>query len=257
MTELLQQASIRNRWLPFSKIGLQAGEELLLCFPYAGVSAAIYRKWAEQLPASLELMPVELPGHGGRLREAPLHSVAEMGASAADALAHLCQGRYSVFGHSLGAMVAFEMVRILVGRGQPPVHLFVSGCRAPHVLPIHRGSHLLPPHALRQRLRSWGGAPEEVLMQSELMTQLEPALRADLEAVENYLCVSSPDVGVPITAFAGMSDPLAPPESVAEWSQYTSDYFAMRLVPGNHFFLHQFQPLLLGLIAREFEFAHL
>lgn len=254
MAEPLRKVSIHNRWLPHSKRGSQAGRALL-CFPYAGASAAIYREWPDQLPASLEVMPVELPGHGCRLSERPLHSVAEMAAAAADALAPLCRGQYTLFGHSLGALVAFEMVRILVSRGQPPLHLFVSGSRAPHVLPVDAGSHLLPPQALRQRLRSWGGAPEEVLTQSELMTLLEPVLRADLEAANNYVCGSLLDVRVPITAFAGMSDPLAPPEAVAEWSRYTSGYFAMRLMPGNHFFLHAFRPLLLGMIAHEFEFA--
>ena len=227
----------------------------LVCFPYAGAGAAVFREWREHLPTSISPLAIEYPGRGSRLAERPLRSVAELSASAAEALLPILRRPYAVFGHSLGARVAYEFTRLLSALGHPPVHLFVSGCRALHLPPTEPSSYALPLPELCDRLRRWGGAPEEVLTQPELLALLEPALRADLEAAERHQSTGIADADVPITAFAGTNDSLAPRELVADWSKYTSRYFALRLVPGGHFFLQSSQPLLIATLVRELDLA--
>ena len=232
-----------------------SSEVRLVCFPYAGGAATEFRQWIEELPATLEPLPVEYPGRGSRFKEAPLRSVIDLAHAAAQALEPFCVGPYVLFGHSLGALVAFEVSRLLRKRGQAPLHLFVSGSRAPHSAALEPPTYSIPPAAFYDRLRGWGGIPAEFLGQPQLLAMVEPILRADLEAAETYRCSPPQDLRIPITAFAGMSDPLAPPTLAAEWSAYTSGYFALRLIPGDHFFLSSRRSLLLGMIVRELELA--
>ena len=237
-------------WLP-RRHERAAGRTALLCFPYAGAGASIFREWPSESPSWLDPMPVEFPGRASRLRERPLSTVAELAETAAAALEPFCSAPYALFGHSLGALVAFELARILTTRGRLPIHLFVSGSRAPHVGLSQPPAHGLPLTELCDRLRAWGGAPEQILAEPELMTLLEPALRADLAAAERYEPPVAEPLPVPITAFAGLSDPLAPPDSVAEWSTYTSNRFSLKLSSGNHFFINSDRQMVLRAIVGE------
>src|ERR1051326_2592675 len=150
-------SSQRTNWLPFSGSRLSecgATKAMsLFCFPYAGVGAAIFRDWRDQLPTSLEVLPVELPGNGSRCSEPLLRHVTELAAAAAEALEPFCRGSYCFFGHSLGALLAFETARILISRGCRPRHLFFSASRAPQVSPLQPEVHLLPSEMLHERLR--------------------------------------------------------------------------------------------------------
>ncbi len=246
----------RNAWVPFGPAD-PCADLSLVCFAYAGGGAVIYRDWFGELPRSIQAVPVEFAGRGTRFRETPLRSVAELAQAAADALQAYWARPYVLFGHSLGALVAYELARLQGATGRPPIHLFVSGHRAPHVPATEPPAHLLPSAQFRERLRSWGGVPAEVMAEPGLMTLLEPVLRADLEAAETYRCSAPREVRCPVTAFAGLEDPLAPPDLMAPWSGYTSDYFALRAIPGDHFFLRRNRPMLLASIVRELELAGL
>ena len=214
----------------------------------------MFRNWREQLPASLIPLGVELPGRGSRFSEPPLTSVDAIAAGAADALEPFCHTPYALFGHSLGAHVAYEVARVLMARGRRPLHLFVSGSRAPHLPPLE-AIHDLPAAQFQRRLTEWGGIPTEVLTEPELLSLLEPMLRADLAASETYRCESPSNLGIPITVFAGMQDSLVPVALASEWAKYTNAYFAFRLLPGNHFFLHSSRETLLSMLPRELELS--
>jgi surfactin synthase thioesterase subunit len=220
----------------------------LVCLPYAGGSAAVFREWSAELPPSIEPLAVEFPGRGARIGERPFRRVRDLAAAAAEALFSQWRRPYAMFGHSLGALVAFEMLRILERAGTPPTHLFVSACRAPHLSPTADPIHRLERSALRERLRAWGGIPEPAL-DPDVFAIFEPGLRADLEAAETYQCTSVEDRQVPIAGFAGLDDPLAPLHAVAQWSQHTAAEFTMRALPGNHFFLRESRTLLLDTIV--------
>jgi medium-chain acyl-[acyl-carrier-protein] hydrolase len=239
-----------DRWLPFSRHRPRVGLPLF-CLPYAGGGAAAFRHWREALSPSIDPLAVEFPGRGSRLRDVPFRRVDDLATATARALTAEWQRPYALFGHSLGAFVAFEMTRLLQTRGTPPVHLFVSGSRAPHLPAPADPAYRLEGEALRERLGAWGGLDESLLAEPDVFAMLEPGLRADLEAAETYRCSSVEDLRVPITAFGGLDDPLALPDAVGQWSIHTSARFRVRALPGGHFFVRDSRPKLLEMIRQE------
>jgi medium-chain acyl-[acyl-carrier-protein] hydrolase len=223
----------------------------LFCFPYAGGSARMFTAWQTGLPENVEVVPVEPPGRGSRFPE-PLHDRAEPLVD--DLLPRLLTRRdapFALFGHSMGALLAFEIARRLEQRyGAPPLHLFVSAFRAPHLPPAAVPDHTLPDEQFRARLREFKGTPEEVLADEGLMELFVPILRADLAIAGTYRSTGGPPVTCPVTAFAGTEDREVGVSAVAQWSRHTTGGFALKAVPGDHFFLHSHRDLILGEIAR-------
>ena len=125
----------------------------------------------------------------------------------------------------------------------------------PHLEPTTGHAHSLEPAALRARLASWGGAPGAIVDDPQLFALFERGVRADLEAAETYQHSGPEDLGVAISAFAGLEDPIATEPMVAAWSAYTSTYFALQRMPGNHFFLKDSRSLLLRTLAGELDRA--
>jgi medium-chain acyl-[acyl-carrier-protein] hydrolase len=223
----------------------------LFCLPYAGGSARMFATWRDGLPENVEVVPVEPPGRGARFNE-PLHHRAEPLVD--DLLPVLLARRdtpFALFGHSMGAVLAFELARRLEQRyGAPPLHLFVSAFRAPHLAPGAVPDHSLPDEQFRARLREFKGTPEEVLADEGLMELFVPILRADLAIADTYRSTGGAPVTCPVTAFAGTEDQEVGVPAVAQWSRHTTGGFALKAVPGDHFFLHSHRDLLLGEIAR-------
>lgn len=225
----------------------------LFCFPYAGGGAPIFHGWPQQLPPDIEVLALQPPGRGARLREAPFTRIAQLADAVAGAVAPYLDRPVALFGHSMGALVAFELARRLETAGVPPLHLFVSGRRAPHLPPERPALHPLPEAEFRDELRRLNGTPAEVLEHAELMEMMVPILRADFEAVETYTCHDAPPLTCPVTAFGGEADPDVEPDALAAWEQHTTGRFAARMFPGDHFFLNhpQTQAVLLGVAAQE------
>ena len=147
---------------------------------------------------------------------------------------------FAFFGHSMGAIVIFEVARRLRRAGLvSPRHLFVSGCRAPHVHDPRRPMHDLNDVELIEELRRMNGVPAEVLADARLMDLIVPAMRADLSVSETYSYSAEPALSCPITAFGGLSDPKVLIEEMTPWRDQTSVAFALHMLPGDHFFLNQ------------------
>jgi medium-chain acyl-[acyl-carrier-protein] hydrolase len=209
----------------------------LVCFPYGGGSAASFHGWRDWLPANFDTYAVQLPGRANRLREPPRRSLRPLVEELADALGPDLRRPTVVFGHSLGALLAFELARALRRRGDPPpLTLLLSGCRAAHVPPRTRWGELDDDDFVAFVARL-GGTPPEVLRNRELLELALPALRADLELFETYRHEPEPPLDVPIAAFAGTDDDQAPVEDVREWRLHTAAGFSFDLLPGGHFFL--------------------
>lgn len=224
----------------------------LFCFPYAGGGAPVFRDWARALPPDIEVCAVALPGRGGRMREPPLTRISEVVAHLTDAITPYMDKPSAFFGHSMGALTAFELARALrreVGVG--PNRLLVSGCRAPHLPDPDPPQYDLPEPEFIEYLRGLHGTPKEVLEQRELMELMMPLLRADFEAVSTYAYEEGPPLGCPVSAYGGLQDPMVSREQIAEWGEHTTAGFALRMFDGNHFFIHQSAPLLLGTVGRE------
>ncbi len=232
-----------------------AAELRLFCLPYAGGGAGVYRHWGEQLPAAVELGAVRLPGREGRFGEPPLRRLDRLIELLVDELLPLMDRRFALFGHSLGALVAFELARALRRGGhRMPAHLFVSGRRAPQLASARdpgRPVHLLPDAELLAELGKLEGAPPRVAGAPELLELMLPTVRADFEMGETYRFAAEAPLALPITGFGGEQDGDVSADSVAAWQAQTTGRFAMHLVPGGHFFLHDRRDAVLEPVAAE------
>jgi medium-chain acyl-[acyl-carrier-protein] hydrolase len=208
----------------------------LFCFPHAGGSAASYFGWERRLPSILELAPVQLPGRAERLNE-PLFTNAQACVEAiTTALLPYFEPPFAFFGHSMGAMLAFECARLLQQRyGITPVKLFVLGRRAPHVPGENGPTYNLPEPEFLESVRELNGTPHELLTNPEAMELILPRLRADFELVQTYSCSPGPRLRCPIRALAGREDDTTPPESLSGWQDYTVEDCSVTLVDGDHF----------------------
>lgn len=258
----------KTPWLAINRP--QPGAKLrLFCFPYSGAAASVFYPWASVLPPQIELCPVQYPGRGTRLADPLATRLSEMVPQLGAALLPYLDRPFAFFGHSLGALVSFELARWLAQRGsltssssaplQPGaapgqlVHLFVSGHGAPHLPDLNPHIHDLPKPQFVEQIRQLNGTPQEVLDHPELMELLLPVLRADFELCETYVCDSSLPVSLrsPITACAGIADPYVGRAALQDWQRHTTAETAVRLFPGDHFYLHSSRHDLLQMIARQ------
>jgi medium-chain acyl-[acyl-carrier-protein] hydrolase len=209
-----------------------------LCFPHAGAGAAGYLGLSKLLPPGIALRVAQLPGREGRFREPPYRDARALARALLPTVEVLADRPIVLFGHSLGALAAFEVAREMRHRGlPPPAHLYVSARQAPHVGMRGRATWNLSDDALVAALRELGGTPETVLGDPELFALLAPALRADLEMNERYEYTSAEPLATAITAFASAGDPRAAPGEVAAWADHTTRRFAFVQVDGGHFAL--------------------
>jgi medium-chain acyl-[acyl-carrier-protein] hydrolase len=211
----------------------------LFCFPYAGSSALIFQGWRNRLPEEIEVSPVQLPGRGTRALEKPYTELLPLVEATAEALLPHLDKPFALFGHSIGAIISFELARSLRRRGAPqPVHLFVSGCRAPQLPNTRNCTYNIPGDDLISELRRLNGTPAEVLGSAEMMQFFLPLIRADLQMVQTYDYSPGSPLNCPISAFGGLQDFDETPEMLAAWREQTTACFQVQMFPGDHFFLH-------------------
>jgi medium-chain acyl-[acyl-carrier-protein] hydrolase len=241
----------RNRWEPPRQPGPQARIRLF-CFPYAGGGASIFRDWAQDLPDFVEVCPVQLPGRENRFQEALLTCLEPLIEALAGELAPQLDPPFAFFGHSMGALVAFELARRLHRDGRPlPARLLVAGCGAPSIRTQDPPMHTLPDAEFRSRLRGLNGTPAAVFDDDELMELLLPNLRADIGLCETYTFIPGPRLTCPISAWGGLGDDTVSHRELDVWREHTIGPFRLRMLPGDHFFLRTAQPLLLRGLAQE------
>ncbi|MCI0529785.1 MAG: thioesterase domain-containing protein, partial [Nitrospira sp.] len=159
---------------------------------------------------------------------------------------------FAFFGHSMGALVSFELTRHLRRQYRlGPVHLFVSGHHAPQIPDPDPPVHTLPEPAFLEELSRLNGTPKEVLEHTELMHLMLPTLRADFAVCETYTYTTEPPLDCPISAYGGLQDLEVSRDSLEAWQVQTRTSFSLRMFPGDHFFLHTAQPLLLRVLSWE------
>lgn len=223
----------------------------LFCFPYAGGAAHIFRQWPQRLPGGVEVYAVQPPGRGSRLAQSPFISLTELVAAAAAALRPFMERPFALYGHSMGALIAYELARRLREEGQvEPLHLFVSGRGAPQVADARDPTYDLPDPQFIEELRRLRGTPAEVLDNAELLRLMLPLLRADFAVAQTYRYEEGPPLACPLTAVGGLEDGEVTREHLARWRELTTGDFSLHMVPGDHFFLHTSQDMLLEILAR-------
>jgi medium-chain acyl-[acyl-carrier-protein] hydrolase len=170
----------------------------------------------------------------------------------AQALSSLLDKPFAIFGHSLGALVGFELARQLRGQyGVNPVRLLVSAGCAPQI--PRRGSPIntLPAKEFLADVRRLNGIPKEVLEHNELMEVVLPLLRADFALYENYVYSPEPPLNCPISAFGGLQDGKVSRSDLEAWRDQTTASFSLRMLPGGHFFLNTTQSLFFQMLSQE------
>ncbi len=223
----------------------------LFCFPYAGGTSLLFRTWGNALGPSVAVCPAHLPGRERRLMEKPYASAQSLVAAAAEAIIPHLDLPFAFFGHSMGAIISFELARHLRQRHLPaPIHLFLSGRGAPQPGIRDTVTYNLPAKEFAAELRRLNGTPREVLENPELMELMIPLLRADFELCQTYDYTPEPALDCPITAFGGLSDRDVTAEMSGAWQQHTTRSFRLCMLPGDHFFVHSAQAQILTVISQ-------
>ncbi len=239
----------QSKWFP--GIEREAARPRLFCFPHAGGGASAFRGWSEALEG-VEVCPARLPGREARWKEAPLATVAELVAAVLEAMAPYAGGPFALYGHSMGAVVAFELARALRAAGGPmPRGLLVSGARAPQ----YRAGWVAPPAPSEaefvEQLRKLEGVPREVLDNPELLELLMPALRADTSAYRQWVYTAGAALACPIVAYGGLDDPNVSEEQIEGWGEQTTAGFRARMFAGGHFFVQASRAEFLAALAAD------
>ena len=239
-----------NPWLAWHKPNLKARLRLF-CFPYGGGGAGTFRTWQDGLPSAIEVCPVQICGREGRLGEAPYTRLVPLVEAIAEGLSGMLAKPFAFFGHSMGAMLAFELSRRL-GKEQltRPVHLFVSGRRAPQLPDPLPTIHHLDPDEFIAVLRQRNILRKEVLESAALIDYVTPILKADYEIVETYSYRPGDPFDFPITVFGGTEDPDSNESDLAAWKEQTNSSFALNMLIGDHFFIDSCKNSLLQMIVK-------
>ncbi|MFC7986258.1 thioesterase II family protein [Streptomyces sp. NPDC057336] len=220
----------------------------LVCLPHAGGSAGFYYPLARALAPRAEVLAVQYPGRQDRRAEPPATDLETLADRIAEGLVPWTDRPYALFGHSMGALVAFEAARRLRAAGHGPVELFVSGHHAPE--PDAGGTpQPVTDEEVIAEIRALNGTGDTLIDDPETLRMILPALRADYEALSRYRFRPGAPLDCPVTAFAGDDDPKAGVEGVRAWQTRTTGAFELNVFGGGHFFLVDRQAEVLGVLA--------
>lgn len=222
----------------------------LFCFPHAGGNSSLFGKWPASLPATIEVRSVELPGRQSRFKERAVNQMPLLARTLADELTPSLDLPFALFGHSMGALLAFEIARELRRRRAPqPIHLFVSAQSAPQLPRPRTLLHLLPNQLFLEQVVQH--VPAAALRDAELLRMMLPVLRADIALSETYSYSAEPPLACPITATGGLMDYSVNQMQLNAWQVQTAGGFKLLMFRGNHSYIQTETPLLLQTIRSQ------
>ena len=238
-----------SNWITCPRPNPQAALRLF-CLPFAGGGASLYRAWGATLAPLVEVCPIQLPGREERHREAAVTNLTALAQAIARELTPFLTKPFAMFGHSMGALTAFEVARALRRSQAPePAMLFAASYLAPQDAARRRPIHDLPDAEFIGEMRRLQGTAEAVLQNDELMAFVLPVLRADFRACDTYEYTPEPPLCCPLITYGGAGDAHVSAEQLDAWRAQTAARFEQRLFPGNHFFLQSHRHELLTDIA--------
>jgi surfactin synthase thioesterase subunit len=224
----------------------------LVCLPHAGGSAPFFLPVAAALSPGVDVVAIQYPGRQDRRTEQPISDMGQLADRIHGILRRQPDMPLTFFGHSMGALLAFEVTRRLEADGDGPVRLFASGRRAPSTYRDEK-IHLLDDAGILAELRRMNGTASSVLGDDEMMRAALPALRADYRATETYSCTQDVTVNCPITVLTGDSDPKTTLDEANAWARHTSGSFDLEVFAGGHFFLTEHTDAVIKILDRHFQ----
>ncbi|WP_327138861.1 thioesterase II family protein [Nocardia sp. NBC_01327] len=225
----------------------------LFCFPYAGSGASVFRAWGNHLPADVEVCAIQLPGRESRAAEPAYRRLVALVSDLQAVITPLLDRPFVFFGHSMGALVAFELARQLRQFGVPqPERLCLAAFRAPQLPNPNIRIYHLPDEVLKSVLAK-DGTPREVLDDDELMRAWLPMLRADIELCDTYQYTLESPLPMPVSVFGGTHDMRVGRADLEQWKMQAGNEFDLTMLPGSHFFLRDSADLLLAHLSTELQ----
>jgi surfactin synthase thioesterase subunit len=239
-------------WFSVVPRGNAQAEQRLYCFPYAGAGHTAFHPWRKLLTGDIELALIKLPGRGARFGEPHARSIVELAECLASEIAKASAeaATFALFGHSMGALLAFETARSLQQMGLSPTRLLVSGRTAPVAHGWRERVADLPDAAFLEVIRSMNGMPPALIDNTEWMELFLPIIRADFALCEDYRYSQHPRLDCPIEVLAGRDDASVPLSLLDGWAEETHAGCHTRLFAGGHFFVFEQQAELLALFER-------
>ncbi|HRX61307.1 MAG TPA: alpha/beta fold hydrolase [Candidatus Competibacter sp.] len=227
----------------------------LVCFPFAGdaLPVSAFRRWQRHLRHETALWVARYPGRAERMNDPHPEAVSDLVSELADAFGHESTVPTIFLGHSMGALVAFELARRLRDTVHAPASVIVSAFFAPQSLVRERDEYGQDDDEILRRLEALGGTPAEILRNEELRELLLPTIRADFNACDRYIYRPAAPLNCPLTAMGGYRDPLVNQRDIASWQDQTENAFRMKMFPGGHFYLfsEEAESLVLWTLAQE------
>jgi surfactin synthase thioesterase subunit len=239
-----------NLWFP-KPVSRPHAKIRLFCFPYSGAGASVFYPWVKILPEEIEICPVQYPGRGNRFAEPLYDDLRPLVSALFNAIDPILDKPFAFFGHSLGALIAFELARMIQQvRDVRAVHYIFSSNAAPHLTDDLPRIHHLPDDEFIRRIASLNGTDPEIFRNRELREMIIPVLKADFKICETYQYESLGNLESPITVMGGIQDNDVQREHLEGWRELTVCDFSLRLFPGGHFYINEQQMLLLQIIAK-------
>jgi surfactin synthase thioesterase subunit len=225
----------------------------LFCLHFAGGNKYSYRQYIERAPSFLNIVALESPGRGARMKE-PL--ISDIHALVNDLYKQICdkvdEAPYAIYGHSMGGLVAYLLaVKLKEDNHNLPLHLFITGTTGPSAPSrIERKRHLLDHKDFIQEIKELGGMPDEILQNEELLHYFEPILRSDFMVSENYVYEDYAPLNIPFTVITGTEEDMEG-EDIYLWQKESTCAIDFKKLPGNHFFIYKYVQEIVDIIAKK------
>jgi surfactin synthase thioesterase subunit len=225
----------------------------LYCLPFAGGSRYSYRGYVNHAPPTLNVVPIEIPGRGSRSNELPLVSLKAIADDVFVQIRTNLDKPYIIYGHSMGSLIGYLLTKRIIAEGfGQPRQLFFTGCVGPSIRYRDQVDHRLPKKEFFDKIRNLGGSSDDALADEGLMAYFEPILRADFEAVATYQYEETSPFDIPIFVVIGKEEKATVEEAMA-WQKETTAPVEVHELPGNHFFIHQYEKLIMNMILNQAE----
>jgi surfactin synthase thioesterase subunit len=227
----------------------------LFCLPFAGGNSYSYRKFQEHLADFINMIAIDLPGHGKYIRQPLLTHLEDMAAYIFQQINQKLTEPYAIYGHSMGTLLGYLVSKHIVqAKLMPPIHLFFSGHQGPPVSSKEGNWYALPKEQFITKVMAYGGIPKEIAAEKELMDLFVPIMRADFQAIANYHYKKAAPLEIPITIMFGSDEDITYDEALT-WQEVTNHPVSIHQFSGGHFFIFDHLPEICSLISQTLEKA--